>query len=205
VALLVSTEEGNLLWDCIALLDAATVDIVKALGGVKAIAISHPHYYSTMIEWSRTFDAPIYIHIKDREWVEQVRPDAVAAHFRFWEGDQQALFGGVSLWHLGGHFAGAQIAHWKHGANGKGALFVGDIIQINPGCQTVGVMRSYPCLIPLSAGVVQRIQAKLACVPPYETAYGAWWYAVMKGARGKIEYSLDRYLKWLNIDDPEVA
>lgn len=65
-ALLVSTEEGNLLWDCIALLDAATVDIVKALGGVKAIAISHPHYYSTMIEWSRTFDAPIYIHIKDR-------------------------------------------------------------------------------------------------------------------------------------------
>lgn len=41
-------------------------------------------------------------------------------------------------------------------------------------------MRSYPCLIPLSAGVVQRIQAKLACVPPYETAYGAWWYAVMK-------------------------
>lgn len=59
-----------------------------------------------------------------------MRPDAVAAHFRFWEGDQQALFGGVSLWHLGGHFAGAQIAHWKHGANGKGALFVGDIIQV---------------------------------------------------------------------------
>jgi hypothetical protein len=53
-------------------------------------------------------------------------------------------------------------------------------VQINPGCQTVGVMRSYPCLIPLSAGVVQRIQAKLARVPPYETAYGAWWYAVMK-------------------------
>lgn len=65
-ALLVSTPEGNLLWDCIALLDAATRDIVAALGGIKAIAISHPHYYSTCVEWSRAFNAPIYIHMKER-------------------------------------------------------------------------------------------------------------------------------------------
>src|SRR5882672_9066627 len=43
-ALLVQTPEGNVLWDCISLLDQATIDIVKGLGGLKAIAVSHPHY-----------------------------------------------------------------------------------------------------------------------------------------------------------------
>ncbi|GAQ82012.1 hypothetical protein KFL_000970380 [Klebsormidium nitens] len=204
-ALLVSTKEGNLLWDCIALLDGATRDIVTALGGIKAIAISHPHYYSTCVEWSRAFSAPIYIHTKERAWVEAVRPDAIAEHFHFWEGDQQPLFGGLSLWHLGGHFAGAQICHWQAGAGGEGALLVGDIIQINPGCETVGVMRSYPCLIPLSDATVARIQTRMARLPPYRTVYGAFWYQVMKDAGGKIEYSLERYRKWLSIDDPEIA
>src|SRR5690606_31156071 len=45
-ALLVQTDEGNLLWDCITLIDEPTIAAVKALGGVQAIAISHPHYYS---------------------------------------------------------------------------------------------------------------------------------------------------------------
>jgi hypothetical protein len=34
------------LWDCIALIDDATVDLLKGLGGVAAIAVSHPHYYN---------------------------------------------------------------------------------------------------------------------------------------------------------------
>ena len=42
-ALLVQTPEGNLLWDCITLLDDETIAQVQALGGVRAIAISHPH------------------------------------------------------------------------------------------------------------------------------------------------------------------
>src|SRR5579862_5461802 len=51
-ALLVMTAEGNVLWDCISLLDEATIAIVKALGGLIGIAISHPHYYSSMVEWA---------------------------------------------------------------------------------------------------------------------------------------------------------
>ena len=52
-AILVSAPGGNVLWDCIALADDATLDLLKGLGGVSAIAISHPHYYTTMVEWSR--------------------------------------------------------------------------------------------------------------------------------------------------------
>lgn len=47
------------------MLDEATIDIVKALGGLKAIAISHPHYYATNAQWSSIFgNVPVYIHEK---------------------------------------------------------------------------------------------------------------------------------------------
>ena len=73
-ALLLRTAEGNFLWDCIALLDAATIEIIRSLGGLRGIAISHPHYYTTVVEWSRAFDdVPIHLHEADREWV--LRPD----------------------------------------------------------------------------------------------------------------------------------
>ncbi|EFJ14071.1 hypothetical protein SELMODRAFT_424004 [Selaginella moellendorffii] len=46
---------GNILWDCISFLDDATVAIIKSLGGLRAIATSHPHYYSTNSRWSEAF------------------------------------------------------------------------------------------------------------------------------------------------------
>ena len=52
---LIQTPAGNVLWDCIAYLDDATVEQINALGGLAAIAISHPHYYSAMVEWAHRF------------------------------------------------------------------------------------------------------------------------------------------------------
>ena len=49
-AILARTPAGNVLWDCLALIDDATVDLLKGLGGVAGIAISHPHYHNTMVE-----------------------------------------------------------------------------------------------------------------------------------------------------------
>src|SRR5215204_1049159 len=69
-AILAHTPAGNVLWDCLALIDEATVDLLNGLGGVSAIAISHPHYYTTMVEWSRALGGvPIYLHAADRQWV----------------------------------------------------------------------------------------------------------------------------------------
>src|SRR5919206_1429521 len=50
-ALLVQREQGNILWDCISLIDDRTVSAIEERGGISAIAISHPHYYSSMVEW----------------------------------------------------------------------------------------------------------------------------------------------------------
>ena len=66
-AFLIQTPKGNLLWDCVGLIDDATVSRVKELGGIAEIAISHPHYYTAMVEWSRAFgNAPIHIHEAER-------------------------------------------------------------------------------------------------------------------------------------------
>jgi hypothetical protein len=73
-ALLVRTPLGNVLWDCISLIDDAMVELIQGLGGIQAIAISHPHYYTSMVEWSRRFGGiTVYLHAADRQWV--MRPD----------------------------------------------------------------------------------------------------------------------------------
>jgi hypothetical protein len=98
-ALLIRTPRGNVLWDCISLLDAATVTLINALGGLKAIAISHPHFYTTMVEWSRAFgDVPVHLHANDQEWI--MRPDPC---LQLWHGDTLQLMPDVTLIRCGGH------------------------------------------------------------------------------------------------------
>lgn len=85
-AFILRTPGGNILWDCIATLDDATKMLIASLGGLKAIAISHPHYYTTMQDWAAEFNAPIYLHASDSEWVMRDSP-----WIRFWQGDTLEL------------------------------------------------------------------------------------------------------------------
>lgn len=196
-AILIKTPEGNVLWDCLSLLDAATADIVRLLGGVKAIAISHPHYYGNCVEWSKAFgDAPIYIHARDKQWLGWPH-----ASLKLWEGEVLDLGGGVTLLQLGGHFAGAQVLHWEAGAGGQGALMTGDILQVGMDRATVSVMRSFPNFIPLSEAQVHRIARKLEGWK-FDRLYGAFWPSVIQeDAKEKVDYSLKRYVHYLTADD----
>jgi hypothetical protein len=56
-ALFLRRPQGNVPWDCVSLLDDAIVEAITAMGGISAIAISHPHHYSSMVQWSRTTSA----------------------------------------------------------------------------------------------------------------------------------------------------
>ena len=67
----VDAGEGNILWDCITVLDADTGARIRELGGIRAIAISHPHFYSRMADWAQEFGAAVYVHEADRQWVMQ--------------------------------------------------------------------------------------------------------------------------------------
>jgi hypothetical protein len=189
--LLLRTPKANILWDCISLLDEAVVEAIKAMGGISAIAISHPHYYSSMVEWSRSFGGvPIYLHAADQQWV--MRSDKAIV---FWEGDTKILGEGLTQIRCGGHFEGGTVLHWAGGAGGKGALLTGDIIQVVPDSKHVSFMYSYPNYMPLSAAAVERI---VRAVEPfeYDRVYGAFWDMVID-RRGKamVKQSAERYLR----------
>jgi len=189
-ALLVQTQNGNVLWDCITLLDDEIVEKVRARGGLKAIAISHPHFYTTMAEWSEAFGGiPIYLHADDVKWVQRPHRAIVP-----WTGETRSLMPGLTLIRCGGHFDGGTVLHWTDGAAGKGALLAGDILQVAQDRRHVSFMYSYPNLIPLNAKSIGRIRAALAPFA-FDSIFGAWWKRNIRGgARQAFEASVERYL-----------
>ena len=189
-AFLVRTSEGNVLWDCVPPLDAATIAAVGQLGGLAAVAVSHPHYYSTMVEWSHAFGrVPVYVHELDAGWV--MRPDPAVT---FWEGDAKPLPGGLTLVRTGGHFDGFQVLHWPAGAAGRGVLLAGDQPYVCPDRRWVSFMYSYPNLIPLGPAAVRRVAAGLEPFA-FDRLYGAFpGQVVAADAKGAVRRSADRYL-----------
>ena len=191
-ALLVRTPAGNFLWDCFGFIDDASVAAIRAMGGIAGIAMSHPHFYGVMVEWSQAFGGcPIWISADDRTWVQREDPAIVE-----WRGTREVL-PGVTLIQTGGHFEGSAVLHWVAGAGGRGALLVGDTITVVPDVRAVSFMRSYPNLIPLPAGEIRRI---VAAAEPYafDRIYGGWWDRVTPtDGKGAVKRSARRYLKWI--------
>lgn len=193
-AFLIQTPAGNLLWDCVGLIDDATIARIKELGGIAEIAISHPHYYTSMVEWSRAFgNVPVHIHEAERPWV--MRPDPCV---RFWKGERQTLLGSLPLVRTGGHFEGYQVLLWPAGAGGRGALMAGDQPQICMDPKQVSFMWSYPNYIPLNAPIIRHVLKCLDALE-FDRIYGAF-FVRGKGivpSQGKevVRRSAERYLK----------
>jgi glyoxylase-like metal-dependent hydrolase (beta-lactamase superfamily II) len=190
-ALLVTSPQMNVLWDCISLVDEAIIDFINGLGGLDGIAISHPHYYTSMIEWSRAFgDVPVYLHEKDKEWVQRESENII-----FWTGDSLKLTNQISLHNAGGHFEGGTVLHWSEGAGGKGVLLGGDIIAPVADRRHVTFMYSFPNYIPLNKAAVERI---VSLVEPleYDRIYGAFGERnIISGAKQAVAQSAKRYIK----------
>ena len=189
-ALLVSTPHGNILWDCISMLDPATIRLIEGLGGLKAIAISHPHFYTSMAEWSAAFGGiPIHLHADDKRWI--MRPDRAVA---LWSGETKEIMPGVTLIRGGGHFPGGTMLHWAAGAGGRGVLLSSDIATVTTDRKFLSFMRSYPNLIPLSA---RQVAAIAAALEPFEfdTIYGHFFdRMIAHGAKAILRTSVTRYI-----------
>lgn len=189
---LIQTPAGSLLWNCNSLIDDETVRAVNELGGLAAIAISHPHFFGSMVDWSQAFGGiPIYVNAADREWV--MRPDA-AIHY--WDGGTAAPLPGsdLTLIHCGGHFPGSCALLWPGGADGRGVLLTGDTIQVVADRRWVSFLYSYPNLIPLDAPAIERI---VNAVEPFafDRLYGGWPESVMASdAKAAVRRSAERYL-----------
>jgi hypothetical protein len=187
-AYLVRTPAGNVLWDCISLLDDNTIAEVNRLGGISAIAISHPHFYDSCVEWAHAFGAPIHLPAADRRWV--MRPDSAIRHF---EEDEIEPVKGTRLIRVGGHFHGSTVLLWRAGADGGGALLTGDSIATVGDPASITIMYSYPNRIPLSAAEVRDV-AERALRYPFDRLYGGWeGDVIVSGAGDAIRRSVERY------------
>lgn len=189
-AFLIESRGGNVLWEVLPLLDDETVAAIHQKGGVSAIAISHPHYYTAMVEWSRALNnVPVYLHAADAQWIMR-HDDCI----QLWDGERRDLHDGITLTRGGGHFAGGTMLHWPAGGKGKGALLPGDIIQVVPDQRWVSFMYSYPNLIPLSAESATRV-VKAVDDLEYDVVYGAFHpLTVARDGKAAVQRSLQRYL-----------
>jgi hypothetical protein len=194
-ALLIPGEGGNVLWDCPDYIDQDGIAKVTELGGLAAIAISHPHFYSTMVEWSNAFGGiPIYVHERDREWLTREQ------HVEFWRGAAREILPGRTLINGGVHFAGGTVMHWAGGAGGRGALCSGDIVQVVMDREWVSFMYSYPNLIPEHPDAIRRLVAMLRPWE-FEQIYGAWWgRVVFSDGAAAVRRSAERYLGHLGFE-----
>jgi glyoxylase-like metal-dependent hydrolase (beta-lactamase superfamily II) len=184
----------RVLWDCVALIDDPTAAQLDARGGIDVIAISHPHYYTTMVEWAERFDARILLHEADQEWI--MRP---SERIELWSGEEHRLTDTLTLINLGGHFPGGTVCLWSQGADGKGALLSGDILQVVLDRDWVSFMWSYPNLIPLPAKTVERIRDQIAAYE-FDRVYGAFeGRTIDEAGHSKVLRSADRYIKALGV------
>jgi len=174
-----STPDGAVLWDAPGWLDADAVAQVAALGRVRAVACSHPHFYGAMGDWAEALDAPVLVAQQDLAWVTAPTPRLLP-----WSGTSQVL-PGVTLVRCGGHFPGSAVLHRD------GLLLTGDTVMVVPSAGWVSFMYSYPNYLPLS---VAEVDALVAALEPlaYDRLYGGFG-EVREDAKGAVRRSAARY------------
>ncbi|WP_315817910.1 MBL fold metallo-hydrolase [Paraflavitalea speifideaquila] len=192
---LVQSAGGNILWDCLPLLDEPTVAYIQSRGGLKGIAISHPHYYSLMALWAKTFDCPIYLHEADEQWIVDKRD-----HVQLWSGSHKPLWDGMSLVHTPGHFAGSTVMHLPH-HGAKGTLLAGDSIFVSRDRKQVGFMYSFPNYVPMPPRDVKSIHKRLSPLQ-FDSMYSAFdQLNIYTGAKDIFEGSVKRYLQMVSSNE----
>jgi hypothetical protein len=187
-ALLVQSDSGNILWDCIPLLTDGSIDFIKSRGGLKAIAISHPHYYSNMNDWADIFNCPIYIHKSDEKWIFNK-----GIHVTLWEGHEKSLWDNLRIINIGGHFPGSCVLHAPF-LSKKGSILCGDTLYLAPNMKHLSVMYSYPNRIPLPVKEVNRIKELFEALN-FDSLYGFWSYQNLnENAKDLMSISLTKYI-----------
>lgn len=171
--ILLQTPAGNVLWDLITYLDTPTIDFIASKGGLAAIVISHPHFYTTHLEWAKTFNCPVYTSLADQEWLSRKDPYGLR---KLIEGNTK-IVEGVTAVQCGGHFDGSLVLHWD------GKLFIADTMMSvpsgiyhegrPPGTSSFSFMWSYPNMIPLPPSKIHDIWKALK---PFEftATYGGF-------------------------------
>lgn len=184
---LVQTGHGNLLWDSPGYLDDEIVELVADLGGISAVAASHPHMFGAQLSWSSEFGGvPVYVNALDKEWLPVVDP-----LIELWEGEAEPL-PGLRLVHVGGHMRGSAVA-----LTADGTLLVGDTISGGLAENWVSFQRNFPKHIPLSAAVVRRIVDRLDPFD-YDRLYTLGGDEIDQDAKAVVRRAAETHIRWVS-------
>lgn len=166
-AFLIKTPHGNILWDLVCYLDEGAVSHINSLGGLSAIIISHPHFYTTWADWSATFNIPVFVAAADQEWLNR-RPEK--ADLRLLTEVHNTILPGITAIVAGGHFSGSTALHTAAPNTKVPSLFHADTIHTVPNARSPDVdakngkghnsysfMWSIPNNIPLSPEEIFKI------------------------------------------------
>ncbi|EFQ85357.1 hypothetical protein PTT_19735 [Pyrenophora teres f. teres 0-1] len=179
-AILLQTSGGNVLWDCVAFLNPDTISFVNSKGGLKAIVISHPHFYTSHLEWAAVFKCPVYIAGEDQEWINRADKDGARKFFSAGgETKIEEVGGEVSVVVCGGHFEGSSVLFWK----GEKKLFIADTFMSVPSgfknakhvpdTTSYSFMWAYPNMIPLSPKAILGIWKAIKGLE-FDSTYGGF-------------------------------
>lgn len=195
-ALHVATDAGNILWETLSIVTDEAVAALEAAGGVDLIAISHPHFYAAMIEWSDALGGmPILVNAADQEWIQRRSPAV-----RTWHGDEYRLSPTVALYRCPGHFPGSTVLYWAAAPGGRAVLLAGDSVHVAQDRRHVAFAYSVPNHIPAHPDDVRATQARLAGLP-IDDVYGfRWGLNIIGDGRAAIDASFDRYYRHLGIE-----
>jgi glyoxylase-like metal-dependent hydrolase (beta-lactamase superfamily II) len=127
----IKTPNGNVLWDLISVLDKATEEWILQQGGLKAIVISHPHYYGTHRYWIHALKGPfVCMSVEDKEWLSFREEDGM---YQWITGPTMDILPDVTAIKVGGHFQGSLCLHVKgRKEHGGSRLFVADSVMTVP-------------------------------------------------------------------------
>ncbi|WWC58309.1 uncharacterized protein I303_100849 [Kwoniella dejecticola CBS 10117] len=205
---LIETANGSYIWDCAALISLPLIGhLSKLKTPLKGIAISHPHFFSTSLTWSRALKVPLYLCEDDQEWYQRSgdigKDDAVV----WWKGEQE-LGPGVKVIQCGGHFPGSSILYWDRLSEPpppkdrlptkptpvSGIIFTADTIMVQPTQRGFSFIWSVPNLIPLRPRAVLAVQERLRYLP-FSEATSSWpnrW--IRQDAKDALESSVTTFL-----------
>ena len=136
---------------------------MTALGGIKLIVISHPHFYTTWADWSRTFHCPVYMSSVDSVWANHTSAPPQGSTLKLIDQTYTEILPGITAAICGGHFPGSMVLHSAH----HNSLFVADAIlavpsshnpdPAKPGVSSFSFLWSIPNAIPLGPKDIVKI------------------------------------------------
>ncbi len=165
----IETAIGNVSFEAAPFYDEASLDRIAAIGGLKAIAASHPHGYGALWQLQRRFDCPLLIQKLDLPWTKAFR---VTHPYD----ETCTVAPGLTLHRTGGHYDGHAILHDAE----RRAVFVGDALKLDLDADgalvAISCHKAYHKAIPLSPDEARHYRAVFAALD-FDTVFTPFEFA----------------------------